>query len=85
MVTVIYDSFYFEFLFSRDQVRWWPRVIGPVLFRFAIWGQQTCVKYVMDGPGWGECEFISDWQDLLCNKKGAMTSGGQFERLIRKG
>ena len=85
MVTVIYDSFYFEFFFFRDQVRRWPRVIGPVLFRFAIRGQQTCMKYVMDGPGWRECKFVSDQRDLLCNKEGAMTSRGQFERLIRKG
>ena len=57
---MIYNGFYFKFLFSRDQVRWWPRVIGAVLFRLVIRGQQTCMKYVIDGPGRGEHEFVSD-------------------------
>ena len=59
-MAVIHYRFYFEFLFSLNQVRGWPRVVGPVLTRFAIRGQQTRMEYVMNGPGRGESESISD-------------------------
>ena len=59
-MAVVYYRFHFEFFFSFDQVRGWPRVVGPVLTRLAIRGQQTCVKYVMDGPGRGKSESVSD-------------------------
>ena len=60
MIAVIRHGFYLEFLFPLDQVRGWPRVIGPMLTHLAIRGQQTCVKYVMNGPGQRECESVSD-------------------------
>ena len=59
-MAVIHYRLHFKFLFSLDQVRGWPRVVGPVLARFLIRSQQTCVKYVMNGPGRGKSEFISD-------------------------
>ena len=59
-MTVIRDGFHLELLFAVDEVRGWPRVVGPVLIGFLIRGQQTCMKYVMDGPGRGESESISD-------------------------
>ena len=83
MITVVRNGFHFEFLLPINKVRRRPRVIGPVLIGLLIRGQQTCVKYVMDGPGRGESESISDGGNLLRDKERAMTSGGQFERLIR--
>ena len=59
-MTVIHYRLHFEFFFSIDQVRGWPRVVGSVLTRFTIRGQQTCVEYVMDGPGRGQGESVSD-------------------------
>ena len=60
VITVIHNGLHFEFLFPVDKVWGWPRVIGPVLIGFLIRGQQACVKYVMDGPGRGKSESISD-------------------------
>ena len=53
-VTVINDGLDFIFFGVFDKVRGWPRVVGPMLYGFAIRGQQGCVKDVMDGPGCGE-------------------------------
>ena len=39
----------------------------------------------MDGPGCRQLELISDWRDPFCDGEGAMTSGGQFMRLIGEG
>ena len=76
VITVIRDGLHFELLFSINKVRGWPRVIGPVLIGFLIRSQQTCVKYVMDGPGRRESESISDGGNLLRDKEWAMTSRG---------
>ena len=54
VATVIHYRFYFEFFLPFDQIRGWPRVVSPVLTRFTIRGQQTCMEYVMDGPGRGK-------------------------------
>ena len=53
VITVIRNGLHLELLFSVDKVRGWPRVVGPVLIGLLIRGQQTCVEYVMDGPGRG--------------------------------
>ena len=60
VITVIRNGLHLELLFPVDEVRGWPRVVGPVLIGLLIRGQQTCVKYVMDGPGRRESESISD-------------------------
>ena len=60
MMAVIHHSFYLEFFFPFDQVWGWPRVVGSVLACFVIGGQQTCVEHVVDGPGQGERESVSD-------------------------
>ena len=60
MESVIDDAFYFIFCFSRDKVRWWPRVVGAVGLVFVIRGQERGVEDVMNGPGYGELELISD-------------------------
>ena len=57
---VIYNGLHFKLLFPVDEVRGWSRVVDPVLIGFSVRGQQTCVKYVMDGPGRGKSESISD-------------------------
>ena len=53
-VTVINDSLDFIFFGVFDKVRGRPRVVGPMLYGFAIRSQQGCVKDVMDGPGCGK-------------------------------
>ena len=50
-MTVINDGLDFIFLGIFDEVRRWPRVVGPVFYSFAIRGQEGRVKDVMDGPG----------------------------------
>ena len=60
VIAVIRNSLHFKLLFSVDEVWGRPRVVGPMLVGFLIRGQQTCVKYVMNGPGRGESEAISD-------------------------
>ena len=60
VMTVVRNGLHLELLFSVDEVRGWPRVIGPVLIGLLIRGQQTCVEYVMDGPGRRKGEPISN-------------------------
>ena len=54
VIAVVRNGLHLELLFSVDKVRGWSRVVGPVLIGLLIRGQQTCVKYVMDGPGRGK-------------------------------
>ena len=58
--SVINDTFYFVFCFSRDKVRWWSRVVGAMGLVFMIRGQERGMEDVMNGPGYGELELISD-------------------------
>ena len=59
-MTVINDGLDFIFFGVFDKVRGWPRVVGPVLYGFAIRSQEGCVEYVMDGPGCGKLQLICD-------------------------
>ena len=59
-VTVINDGLNFVFFGILDKVRRWPRVVVPMLYGFAIRGQEGCVEYVMNGPGCGELQLICD-------------------------
>ena len=84
-MAVIHYRFHFKFFLPLNQVWGWSRVIGPVLTRFVIRGQQTCMEYVMDGPGRGESESISDGRNLFHDEEWAVAFRGQLERLIREG
>ena len=53
-VTVINDSLDLVFFGVFDEVRGWPRVVGPMFHGFAIRGQQGRVEDVMNGPGCGK-------------------------------
>ena len=59
-MAMIYYRLHLEFFFPFDQIRGWPRVVGSVLTRLAIRGQQTRMEHIMDGPGRGKGEFVSD-------------------------
>ena len=50
-MAVINDGLHFVLFGVFDKVRWWPRVVGPVFYSFAIRGQQGRVEDVMYGPG----------------------------------
>jgi hypothetical protein len=58
---VINDVLDLVLLFSRYQVRRWPRVVGSMRRGFTIRGQQGGVEHVMDGPAHGEIELIGNW------------------------
>jgi hypothetical protein len=57
---VSHDGFYFKLLFSIDHFRWWPVIVRPMLFCFVIGGEERGMKDVINGPGWGKLELISD-------------------------
>ena len=59
-VSVINDGLDLVFFGVFDKVRRWPRVVGPMLYGFAIRGQEGRVEYVMDGPGRRELQLICD-------------------------
>ena len=84
-MSMIHDGFYFELLFASHQVRWRPRVVGAILIGFTIRRQQTCMEDVVDGPGRRQFQPVGHWGYSVGDDKGAVTSGGQFERLIREG
>jgi hypothetical protein len=54
------DGFDFKFFFSIHDVWWWSREVDAILRRLAIRSQQTCMKDIMDGPGWGKFQSISN-------------------------
>jgi len=56
-----HDSFDFKFLIPIDHLGWWLGIVGSIFLCFMIAHQQGGMKNVMDGPGWGELEAISDW------------------------
>ena len=57
---VINDTLHLILRFSGDKVRRWPRVVGAMGLVFTIRGQERGVKDVMDGPGQGKLELISN-------------------------
>ena len=59
-VTVINDGLDFVFFGVFDKVRRWPCVVVPVLYGFAIRGQEGCVEHVMNGPGCRKLQLICD-------------------------
>ena len=59
-VTVINDSLDLIFFGILDEVRRWPRVVGPMFYSFAIRGPEGRVEDVMDGPGCGKLQLICD-------------------------
>jgi hypothetical protein len=54
------DGLDFEFFFSVYDIWWWSREVDAILGRLAIKSQQTCVEDVMNGPGRGKFQSISD-------------------------
>jgi hypothetical protein len=54
------DGFDFEFFFSVHNVWGWSREVDAILGRLAIRSQQTCVEDVMNGPGRGKFQSISN-------------------------
>ena len=79
------DGLDFKLLFPLHEVRGQFRKVDPVLIGLLIRSQQGGVKHVMNGPGCGQLESIGDRRDSFHDREWAMTSGGQFVRLIRKG
>ena len=64
-MTVIYDFFNFELLEVVHEV--WGRSceVVPVLWSFAIRGQQGGMEHVMNGPGRSKFQFVSHGGDSL--------------------
>ena len=73
---MIRDGLDFVFLLAVHDVRRRSGEVDAVFGRLAIRSQQTCMEDVMDGPGWGELQAISDWRNDLCDCEGSMTFGG---------
>ena len=76
------NGFDFELFFSVHEIRGRLRKTDPVLIGLLIGGQQGGVEHVMDGPGRWELESIGDGRDPFRDGERAMTSRGQFVRLI---
>jgi hypothetical protein len=55
-----HDNLHFELLFSVNHFGWWAVIIGAMFFCFVIGGEKGGMEDVMDGPGWGQLELISD-------------------------
>ena len=57
---VINDTLHLVLRFSGDKVRRWSRVVGAMGLVLTIRGQERGVEDVMDGPGQGKLELISN-------------------------
>ena len=83
-MAMVDDFFDFE-LFEVVHEAWGrSRKIDSVLWSFMIRGQQGRVKYVMNGPGRREFQFVGHGGYSLQDCERAMTSRGKFQRLIRE-
>ena len=78
MEAMVSNGLDFVFLFSIHYLRGRFHKVGPMLFRFAIRRQQAGMEDVMDGPGWGKLELISNWRNSLIDNEGTMTFRGQL-------
>ena len=73
-------------LFSAShKVRWWPGVVFPVFFCFAIRGKKGGMKHRVDRPLVGERKFVRYRGDHLSDRKWAVSPWGQFDRAVRQG
>jgi len=54
------DGLDLEFFFSVHDIWRRSREVDAILGRLAIRSQQTCMKDVMNGPGRGKLQSISD-------------------------
>ena len=61
MTPVVLNGLDLIFLFAVDYFWWRFHKVDPVFFCFAIRSQQAGMEYIMDGPGGGKLELISDW------------------------
>jgi hypothetical protein len=61
IMAVACDGFHFIFFFPLHEVRWWFHKVDPVLIGLLIGVQKRCMKHIVDCPGRGELELISDW------------------------
>jgi hypothetical protein len=84
MMAMVSNGLDFVFFFAVDYLGRGFCKVNPMLPRFAIRGQQTCMEDVMNGPGLWELELIGDRRDSLIDHKGAMTFRGEFGRSIRE-
>ena len=61
MEAMVSNGLNFILLFSVHYLRGRFRKVDPMLFCFAIRHQQAGMEDVMDGPGQGKLELISNW------------------------
>ena len=61
MEAMVSNGLDFILLFSIHYLRGRFRKVDPMFFCFAIRRQQASMEDVMDGPGRGELELISNW------------------------
>jgi hypothetical protein len=85
MVTVGTDGLHLIFFPPLHEVGGWSHKVDPVLIGLLVWGEEQGVEDVMNGPGGGQVELISDGQDLFRDCEGSVTFRGQLRRVIGKG
>ena len=61
MEAMVLNGLNFIFFFSIYYLRGRFHKVDPMFFRFAIRRQQAGMKDVMDSPGRGKLELISNW------------------------
>ena len=50
MTSVVDDAFYFIFLFSINQVRWWSGEVRSVCCGFLVWRKEGGVEHIVYAP-----------------------------------
>jgi hypothetical protein len=61
MMSMVSNGLDFVFFFAVDYLGRRFRKVDPMFLCFAIGGQQTCMEHVMNGPGRGKLELVSNW------------------------
>src|ERR1700744_1957781 len=72
------DLLDFEFFFSVHQVRWWSGKVWSVQFRFLVWGDQICMKHVMNLPVFRDFHTVYCIRQLFQDFEGSVAFGPQL-------
>jgi hypothetical protein len=79
MKAVSGDGLDLEFFFSINDLWKRARIVIPILLSLLIWGQESGVEDVMDGPGGRQCELIRHWGYHFDDFEWSMTFGREFQ------
>jgi hypothetical protein len=60
MVPVIDDQLHFILLCVINHLWWWALIVIPMFISFFVRGEKGAVEHVVNGPGFGQFQLVSN-------------------------